>query len=357
MKIGIIYDVIYPYVKGGVEKRNWEIARRLAKRHEVHLFGMKFWDGEDVIRKEGVFLHGVCKPRALYKEEGRRSIKEALCFSLHLIRPLMKADVDVIDCSNFPYFPLFVCKLKRKPLVATWHEVWGKKYWLEYLGWKGYIGNLVEIISAKLPDKIVSVSEHTEAELLRVLGRKSEVVHNGISIGDVLRIKINAKRDKNRIITAGRLLPFKNVDLIIKAMPEILKKNKKAHLVIIGEGPERERLEKLAHGLPVEFKNFVKNHDGLLKEIKSSGVFVTQSSREGFGIIVIEALACGTAVVIPKYLSGFPYARMCTIADGAQIAEKIFEAKPVALREVAQFDWDFIAKEMESVYTEAKAKL
>lgn len=46
MKIGIVYDVIYPYVKGGVEKRNWEIAKRLAKRHEVHIFGMKFWKRE-----------------------------------------------------------------------------------------------------------------------------------------------------------------------------------------------------------------------------------------------------------------------------------------------------------------------
>ncbi len=348
LKIGIVYDVIYPYVKGGVEKRNWEIARRLAKRHEVHIFGMKFWEGEDVIRKEGVFLHGVCRPRMLYRNEGRRSIKQALYFSIHLAKPLMKTELDVIDCSNFPYFPLFVCKLKRKPLVATWHEVWGKKYWLEYLGWKGYIGNLVEIISAKLPDKIVSVSEHTQDNLLNVLGRKSEVVHNGISIGDIVRIK--AKRDKNRIITVGRLLPFKNVDLIINAMPECLKKNKNAHLVIIGEGPERERLEKLAFGLPVEFKNFVKKHDGLLKEIKSSGVFVTQSSREGFGIIVIEALACGTAVVIPPYLSEFPYAKMCTVADGGQIAKKIFEAKPVARKDVEHFDWDGIAQEMERVY-------
>ena len=47
MKIAFVYDVIYPYVKGGVEKRVWELATRLSRRgHDVHLFGMKFWDGE-----------------------------------------------------------------------------------------------------------------------------------------------------------------------------------------------------------------------------------------------------------------------------------------------------------------------
>jgi hypothetical protein len=59
MKIAVVYDVIYPYVKGGVEKRVWDLAVRLACRgHEVHLYGMKFWDGEDIINHEGVFLHG-----------------------------------------------------------------------------------------------------------------------------------------------------------------------------------------------------------------------------------------------------------------------------------------------------------
>jgi hypothetical protein len=74
MKIAFIYDVIYPYVKGGVEKRVWELATRLTRRgHDVHLFGMKFWDGEDILISEGVFLHGVCPAKKLYVS-GRRTI-------------------------------------------------------------------------------------------------------------------------------------------------------------------------------------------------------------------------------------------------------------------------------------------
>jgi len=39
MKIAFVYDVIYPYVKGGGERRYYELAQRLCTRHQVHLFG------------------------------------------------------------------------------------------------------------------------------------------------------------------------------------------------------------------------------------------------------------------------------------------------------------------------------
>jgi len=66
MKIAFVYDAIYPYVKGGVEKRVEELAVRLSRRgHEIHLFGMKFWDGEDILMRDGIYLHGVCPAQKL----------------------------------------------------------------------------------------------------------------------------------------------------------------------------------------------------------------------------------------------------------------------------------------------------
>ena len=57
MKIAQVRDTLYPYTKGGAQKRVWEISKRLAKRgHEVHIFGMKYWDGDDVILKGGEIL-------------------------------------------------------------------------------------------------------------------------------------------------------------------------------------------------------------------------------------------------------------------------------------------------------------
>ena len=78
MKIAYVYDAVYPWIKGGAEKRIWEISKRLVKiGHEVHIFGMNYWNGDAVVLKGGVFLHGVCELKELYVD-GRRTIKEAI---------------------------------------------------------------------------------------------------------------------------------------------------------------------------------------------------------------------------------------------------------------------------------------
>ena len=80
-KIALIYDAIYPYVLGGGEKRFHEIGRKLAgSGYEVHLYGMKFWQGPKVIKKDGLYLHGMCRARPLYKKNGKRSEKKTTCF-------------------------------------------------------------------------------------------------------------------------------------------------------------------------------------------------------------------------------------------------------------------------------------
>ena len=142
MRIAYIYDAIYPWVKGGAEKRIYEFSRRLASRgHEVHCYGMNWWKGENVIVKDGVYLHGICKPTNFYSGD-HRSIIEATYFASKVLSS-REMDYEVVDCQNFPYFPCFsaklLCRLNKQDLFITWHEVWGD-YWHEYLGRKGIIG-------------------------------------------------------------------------------------------------------------------------------------------------------------------------------------------------------------------------
>ena len=101
---------------------------------EVHIYTMKWWDGEDILDLDGVRLHGICKQRPLYSGE-RRSIMQALMFGLATFK-LIAARFDVLDVDHMPYFPLFaariICALRRKRMMATWHEVWGNAYWKSY---------------------------------------------------------------------------------------------------------------------------------------------------------------------------------------------------------------------------------
>ena len=65
LRIGLVYDALYPYVTGGAEKRYHELATRLAERNEVHYLTWQFWDGPEQVVQDGVTLHGVGRPPAL----------------------------------------------------------------------------------------------------------------------------------------------------------------------------------------------------------------------------------------------------------------------------------------------------
>jgi len=379
VKIAYVYDVIYPYVKGGAEKRIWEISKRLARRgHEVHIFGMKFWDGvveEDVIRKEGVFMHGICDPQDLYVAEGRRSIKEAMYFAQKLISPLLKGDYDVIDCQAFPYFPCFSAKLcsmlKRTPLIITWHEVWDD-YWYVYLGRNGLFGKLVERLVSRLTGNIIAVSARTKRDLERI-GVKSEIIEipNGIAIEKIAQIAVSA--NESDIIFAGRLIRDKNVDVLIKAVGLVKKEIPEVKCTIIGGGPEQSGLEVLAAELGlkenIEFTGFLDESEVLISRMKSSKVFVLPSTREGFGIVALEANACGLPVITVNHDmnavcdliltdNGF----RCELS-AADIAEKILEGfdrreamRVHCIERANGYDWAIIVDTIENFYAKVVVK-
>jgi glycosyltransferase involved in cell wall biosynthesis len=305
MKIALVYDAVYPYIKGGGEKRFYEIGKRLSNKHEIHFYGQKLWEGKKVIKNEGMFYHGIAKPFSLYTKEKRRSIKEAISFGISSLK-LIKEDIDIIDCCGFPYFSLFSCKLvslvRGIPLYSTWHEVWGKEYWNHYLGKLGIIGSLVERLASKLPDKIISVSDLTTKRLiedLKVPKDKVITIPNSIDIGVINKVK--PSKEKSDIIFAGRLLSHKNVDLLIRSISLLVKQHPKIRCIICGDGPEKDKLIQLSNSLRLSkniiFKGFIKSESEVYSLMKSSKCFVLPSEREGFGIVVIEANACGIPVV------------------------------------------------------------
>ena len=139
LRVALVTDAIYPGRHGGKESRYYEIARRLGTRADVRVYTMRWWDGSRVRQQDGMQLYAICPQVNLYAG-GRRSIWEAVLFALACSRLLLHR-FDVIEADHMPYLPLFVLKLitmlKRKPLVVTWHEVWGPQYWRAYLGWAG----------------------------------------------------------------------------------------------------------------------------------------------------------------------------------------------------------------------------
>jgi len=369
MKIALVYDAIYPFVKGGVEKRVWELATRLTRRgHEVHLFGMKFWEGEDNLFREGVFLHGVCPAQKLYVG-GRRSLWQAIYFSIYLISPLLKEKFDIIDCQQFPLFSCFssrlVSRMRKTPLVITWYEVWGD-YWFNYLGYKGLIGKEIERNIASFKCPTISVSVMT-ANRFRTSFKKS--VTTVIPVGiDISRIRsIPPSTQESDIIFVGRLIKEKNGALLVRAFHSLSTSHKNIRLVIIGDGPEREVITALIHDFSlndrVSLSGFADEHDDLIARLKSSKVFVLPSTREGFGISALEALACGIPVVTVDHPAnairdlitggnGF----LCSLS-AEDLAKTIClalrhhkEMRNACIKSAESFCWENITSEIETFY-------
>jgi len=371
MKIAFVYDAVYPWIKGGAEKRIYEIGKRLAdKGHEVHWYGIGWWfDGNNgrTINHDGIILHGVCEPMPLYVD-GRRSIKEAIYFAGKLLPKLVKERFDVIDCQEFPYFPCFIAKVHslfgKTPLVITWHEIWDK-YWFEYLGKKGLFGWIVERLTARLISKNIAVSERTKKDLESLGVKNVKVIHNGIDFKKIESVK--PSEEESDIVFAGRLIKDKNVDILIKAISLIKREISDIKCIIIGDGPEKEKLMKLAKELRVEnnvkFVGFLENHDDVIAYMKSSKVFVLPSTREGFGIVALEANACGLPVVTVNHGRN----AACDFINGENgfacepsvedIAEKVLIGLEIGkimrrkcIENAMRYDWDGIAKKCEGLY-------
>jgi glycosyltransferase involved in cell wall biosynthesis len=162
-------------------------------------------------------------------------------------------------------------------------------------------------------DAVVVTSEGVAADLVenyRVPRAKIRVLHNPVDLDAIRQASgeaiegVDPANDRPAVAAAGRLATVKNYPLLIEAIVELsapLKGCPTVHAWILGDGVERVALEQLAAskgvaGL-VRFLGFQKNP---WRFIARADVFVLTSAYEGFGNVLIEAMACGTPVIATR---------------------------------------------------------
>jgi len=269
-----------------------------------------------------------------------------------------------------PYFPIFSCKLvsliKRKPMFATWHETVGLSAWQHYIGrLPGVVAYFLERLSVLLPDHIIAVSSRTGEqvrELLKYRGAMS-VVTNGIDYKAIANVKASSL--KSDVVYAGRLVKHKNVDFLIRAVAILKDQHPNLTCVIIGDGPEFANLKQLVHNLKLEahvtLTGRLSNSKDVYALMKASRLFVSPSLREGFGITILEAYACGLLPITVRHPNNAAQYLVRTNAGAiceptpealAKTIDKLLD-KPQAdwpTIDASQFDWAKSAAALQEVY-------
>ena len=142
-------------------------------------------------------------------------------------------------------------------------------------------------------------NKNVHAYLKDVLGGSPVPVYTGIDAsllapGDFIDEKKRRRPDTLRLLYAGQLIPLKNVDCLIRAFSRL---GTHAELTIVGDGPERKRLEALAAGHPhITFTGWLER-EAVIAEMKKADVFAMVSSPETYGLVYLEAMAQGCLAV------------------------------------------------------------
>lgn len=183
------------------------------------------------------------------------------------------------------------------------------------------------------------------------------------------------------LLTVARLEPHKGVDTVLKALPAILERVPGVRYAVAGSGPEREKLEKLAHktgvGERVRFLGEVSDRD-LPALYNLAAVYVGASRRaerigvEGFGISLVEAAACGLPVVagnsggIPDAVRDGETGFLVAPEDPAALADAICRllSDPALARRLGHngrravetyFNWDRVVRDLKAIESQTVA--
>jgi glycosyltransferase involved in cell wall biosynthesis len=270
-------------------------------------------------------------------------------------------DVVIDDLNKIPFFtPLFV----RRPLFGIAHHLFRRSIFVETALPIAIYVFVMEWIAlqvyrrCRVPFFVVSPSTRDEFLVHGFSPDQLDLAYNCV---DAARYRLTGVRKSETPLVGyfGRLKRYKCIDQLILALPEVRQRIPDVHAIIVGDGDDRGRLETLAQtagvGDIVKFEGFV-SEERKVELLQRMWVKVSTSAKEGWGLTVVEANACGTPVVasnvpglrdaVRENETGLLY----TLGDIGELANKIVQVlsdsdlreklRTAALAWAQSFSWD-----------------
>jgi glycosyltransferase involved in cell wall biosynthesis len=242
--------------------------------------------------------------------------------------------------------------------------------------WRERMGPRVIEAFAHEADRVIAVSRGVARDLSARTGlpaERIETVYNPVVTPDLWRLAEKAsdhawfRGDVPVVLAAGKLKAQKDFATLIRAFAK-LRTRRAARLVILGEGPERVALESLARQLgiaaQVDLAGFRENPYALMRR---ASVFVLSSAWEGFGNVLVEAMACGAPVVSTRcpsgpeeILDGGRYGALVPVGDSDALCDAIDATidapldRPILQRRAQDFSRDAIVRRYEALLFPAR---
>jgi len=306
VKIGIVSQSYYPRF-GGVTEHVHHTAVELQRRgHKVTIITSHFRGGE---REYGVPLERVGYNVLIPFNRAFVDFTVGLSIRQELRRLFKRHDFDVVHthCPLAPSLPLIAVQTATSPQVATFHTTGGKGMLQDLF--RDYLRSAVQRLDAS-----IAVSQTARESASHYFPGHYEIIPNGVDV-DIFHpsnVPFDEWRDPDitNILFVGRLDPRKGVQVLLAAMPEVIERTKgRVRLLVVGDSYLRPRLEASvpAHlRKHITFLGHVPIRD-LPRWYATGDIFVSPATgNESFGIVLVEAMAAGRAVVcsdIPGYRS------------------------------------------------------
>ena len=359
LKIGMVS----PYgwdLPGGVQMHIRDLAEYfMAKGHEVSVLTPAI---EDELLPSWVQSSG--RPLAIPYNGAVARVSFGPVATLRVRKWISEGGFDLLHLHEpaIPSLSLLACWAAEGPMVGTFHATAPRQKAIFAVG--PILEPAIEKLSAR-----IAVSEMARETLTEHLATNAIVIPNGINHGFFKEAKPNPEWMGSSIGFVGRFdEPRKGLDILIKAIPEIVKANPNLRIIVAGPGESEDVLKGVEQSIRNRFVFLGRvSDDDKARLLKSVDLYVAPNTGgESFGIILAEAMAAGTAVAasdLPAFRAVLNDGKAGAMfinedaKDLARVANNLLMNKDlkVALGNSGQewskrYDWESVAHQIENVY-------